>query len=155
MTEASTFTGREHGAMAIDVEGAEVKAAGGVVHRRGPAGPEVAVVHRPKYDDWSLPKGKLDAGESWEAAALREAEEEIGLRCRLGDELSPVTYRDNRDRVKVVRYWLMEPDGTPGPFEPDHEVDDLRWLALDDAAGTLSYDIDRGVLREAGGRLGA
>ena len=67
----------------MDFEAAEIKAAGGVVCRRGAGGIEVAVVHRPRRDDWSLPKGKLDPGESWEAAALREVHEEIGLRCRL------------------------------------------------------------------------
>ena len=70
--------------MAVEPEQAQVKAAGGVVWRRGDAGLELAVVHRPRYDDWSLPKGKLDPGETWEEAALREVEEEIGLRCRLG-----------------------------------------------------------------------
>ena len=77
--------------MAVDPEAAEVKASGGVVWRRGDDGLEIVVVHRPRYDDWSLPKGKLDKGESWEEAALREVEEEIGLRCRLGDELEPTS----------------------------------------------------------------
>ena len=67
-------------------------------------------MHRPRYDDWSLPKGKLDPGEGWEEAALREVEEEVGLRCRLGRELPPTRYRDNKGRAKVVRYWLMEAD---------------------------------------------
>ena len=78
-------------------------------------GVELVVVHRPRYDDWSLPKGKLDPGESWEQAALREVEEEVGLRCRLGAELPPVAYTDHKGRAKVVRYWLMEPqDGARG-----------------------------------------
>jgi 8-oxo-dGTP diphosphatase len=99
----------------MDPEAAEVKASGGVVWRRAPGGaPEVVVVHRPRYDDWSLPKGKLDAGETWEEAALREVEEEVGLRCRLGAELPPVRYRDNKGREKAVRYWLMEPDERSG-----------------------------------------
>ena len=72
--------------------------------------PEIVIVHRPRYDDWSLPKGKLDPGEGWEEAALREVEEEVGLRCRLGGELPPTSYRDNKGRAKVVRYWLMEAD---------------------------------------------
>src|SRR4051812_49902900 len=76
-------------AMAIEPDAAEVKASGGVVWRRGERGVEVVVVHRPRYDDWSLPKGKLDPGEGWEQAALREVEEEVGLRCRLRGEPPP------------------------------------------------------------------
>ena len=120
----------------------EVQAAGGVVWRRGAAGGvEVAVVHRPRYDDWSLPKGKLDAGENFEQAALREVAEETGLRCRLGRELGETRYRDNKDRPKVVRYWAMEV--SEGEFEPNDEVDDLRWVDLDEAKRMLSYDFDR------------
>src|SRR5918997_104391 len=91
-----------------DDERAQVKAAGCVVHRWGDDGAlEVAVIHRPRYDDWSLPKGKLDAGESFADAALREVWEETGLRCRLGRELEPVRYTV-RGRPKLVRYWVME-----------------------------------------------
>jgi 8-oxo-dGTP diphosphatase len=126
----------------VDVEAAEVKAAGGVVWRRGPGGVEVAVVHRPRYDDWSLPKGKLDPGESWEEAALREVEEEIGLRCTLGRELPPVSYQDRKGRHKVVRYWLMQPE-TDAEFAPNDEVDELRWLLPEAAAGQLTYPHDR------------
>jgi 8-oxo-dGTP diphosphatase len=114
-----------------------VQAAGGVVVRNG----QVAVVHRPRYDDWSLPKGKLDPGESFEDAALREVEEETGLRCRLVRELPEVRY-EVRGRPKLVRYWAMEVvDETP--FEPNDEVDEVRWLEPDEALGLLSYDRDR------------
>jgi 8-oxo-dGTP pyrophosphatase MutT (NUDIX family) len=131
----------------IDPDSAQVKAAGGVVWRRGPSGVEVAVVHRPHRGDWSLPKGKLDPGETWEEAALREVEEEIGLRCRLGRELPPVSYQDNAGRDKVVRYWLMEP--LSGEFEPNDEVDELRWLIPRAAVGLLSYPRDRELVASA------
>jgi 8-oxo-dGTP diphosphatase len=134
-------------AMTVDPEQAQVKAAGGLVWRRAAGGGvEVAVVHRPRYDDWSFPKGKLDPGEGWEEAALREVREEIGLECKLGRELSPVGYRDRKGRDKVVRYWMMEPRG--GAFEPNDEVDEVRWLAPDAAGGLLSYPHDAGLLRE-------
>jgi len=128
--------------MTIDPEAAEVKASGGVVARAG----RVALVHRPRYDDWSFPKGKLDPGETWEECALREVHEEIGLRCRLGEELPPTSYRDNKGRAKVVRYWRMEP--LDGEFVPSEEVDEVRWLAPAEAERLLSYAHDRELLRE-------
>ena len=131
----------------IDPEAAEVKASGGVVRRRGERGPEIALVHRPRYDDWSLPKGKLDPGEGWEEAALREVREETGLRCALGEELTPVAYTDRKGRAKVVRYWLMDPQG--GRFEPNDEVDELRWLPLEEAAELLTYPHDRELVEGA------
>ncbi|HEY1356701.1 MAG TPA: NUDIX hydrolase [Thermoleophilaceae bacterium] len=119
----------------------EVLAAGGVVKRDG----RVAVVHRPKYDDWSLPKGKLDPGESFEEAALREVEEETGLRAELGRELPSTEYTDNKGRPKLVRYWEMEP--LEGEFTPSGEVDELRWLEPDAAEAILSYEHDKELLR--------
>ncbi len=118
-----------------------VRAAGGVVVRDG----EIAVVHRPKYDDWSLPKGKLDPGETHEAAALREVEEETGLRCRLVDEVASTSYRDRNGRPKTVRYWLMEVE--QGEFAPNDEVDELRWLALDEVERRLTHEHDRELVR--------
>jgi 8-oxo-dGTP diphosphatase len=123
------------------MSGEQVLAAGGVVVRGG----RVAVVHRPKYDDWSLPKGKLDPGESFEEAALREVQEETGLRCRLGRELPSASYHDAKGRPKLVRWWLMEPLG--GDFTPTREIDELRWLSPRDAAELLSYGHDRELLR--------
>src|SRR4051812_14782235 len=138
--------------MTVDPEAAEVKAAGGVVWRRAGDTIAIAIAHRPRYDDWSLPKGKLDAGESWEAAALREVEEETGMRCRLGEELEPVSYEDRKERVKVVRYWLMEPEGDTD-FVPNDEVDEVRWLAPPEAAELLSYPRDRELVQGAAERL--
>ena len=123
---------------------AEVRAAGGVVIRQQAGQGEVIVVHRPRYDDWTLPKGKVAPGESDEDCALREVEEETGLRCRLGRELASVSYVDRRGRQKTVRYWEMMPLG--GSFAPNHEVDEVRWLPLEQAERTLSYARDRDVL---------
>jgi 8-oxo-dGTP diphosphatase len=119
----------------------EVEAAGGVVVRDG----LVCLVHRPRYDDWSLPKGKLDRGESFEEAALREVEEETGLRCRLGQELPEVRYSDHKGRSKLVRYWLMEVEGGED-FEPNEEVDELRWVEPETAASMLTYEFDRALV---------
>jgi 8-oxo-dGTP diphosphatase len=123
----------------------EVEAAGGVVlDSKG----RVALVHRPRYDDWTLPKGKLDPGESFEEAALREVEEETGLRCRLVRELPLVEYSDNKGRSKVVRYWLMEVEHDPG-FVLNDEVDELRWVSPHEAAALLTYPRDAEVVRSA------
>jgi len=118
-----------------------IKAAGGVVMREG----RVALVHRPRYDDWTLPKGKLDPSESFEQAAVREVQEETGLRGRLVRELPPISYRVGT-RPKVVRYWLMDVEHY-GPFVPNDETDELRWVPLDEAMQLLSYERDREVLR--------
>jgi 8-oxo-dGTP diphosphatase len=123
--------------------GDRVEAAGGVVVRAG----EVLLVHRPRYDDWTLPKGKLDPGESFVDAALREVEEETGLRCTVGRELPSSEY-EVKGRPKIVRYWLMEPVGNT-PFVPNDETDQLRWLPRDEALALLSYDRDRDVLMAA------
>jgi 8-oxo-dGTP diphosphatase len=112
--------------------------------REAADGAEVAVVHRPKYGDWSLPKGKLDEGESFEDAALREVREETGLECELGEELEPARYTDRRGRDKLVRFWLMRPTG--GDFVPSDEVDELRWLAPAEAVKLLDYDHDRALV---------
>jgi 8-oxo-dGTP diphosphatase len=133
----------------MDPEAAEVKAAGGVVSRRAAGGVELAVVHRPRYDDWSFPKGKLDPGEGWEEAALREVWEETGLRCRLVRELSPVGYTDRKGRAKVVRYWLMEPPEDADAFAANDEVDELRWVAPEQAERLLTYPHDLELVRAA------
>jgi 8-oxo-dGTP diphosphatase len=128
----------------------QAKAAGGLVVK-GPAGAEkVAVVHRPRYDDWSLPKGKLKRWEGWKRAALREVAEETGLRAEALEELAPARYVDRKGRRKLVRFWLMRPTG--GSFEPSDEVDELRWVSLAEAEVLLDYEHDRELVRSLGGR---
>ena len=118
----------------------QVRAAGGLVVR----GDKVLLVHRPKYDDWTFPKGKAEAGESDEDCALREVEEETGLRCELEDELPQTHYVDSKGRPKRVRWWRMQP--VSGAFRPTDEVDELRWLDQDDASALLSYQRDQVLL---------
>ena len=124
----------------------EVRAAGGVVVRKADGKLEVAVVHRPRYDDWSLPKGKVEADESFKQGALREVEEETGLVCELGRELSATTYRDRKGRRKTVRYWEMKP--RKGKFKANDETDELRWVTAKKADGLLDYDHDRKLVAE-------
>ena len=128
-----------------------VRAAGGVVRRRSKNGrAEYALVHRPRYDDWSLPKGKLDPGETDEEAARREVAEETGVRADLLTELSSTRYPDRKGRVKQVRYWLMEPAGGKAPkFRPNNEVDEVRWYSADDAGKLLDHEHDRKLIAEA------
>ncbi len=130
----------------------EVLAAGGAVWRSGgDGGVEILLVHRRRYDDWSLAKGKCDDGESFLACAEREVLEETGLTVAVGAELVDVYYRDHKGRPKVVRYWAMEAVG--GAFEPNDEVDEIRWLGFPDAVATLTYPHDRPVLRALVTRL--
>ncbi len=127
-----------------------VRAAGGVVTREGRDGPEVVLVHRPAYDDWSFPKGKLEDGEDDLACALREVQEEAGLVCDVGEDLGVVTYVDKRGRPKVVRYWRMTaaPDAEA---KASFEVDDARWVPLAVAEPMLTYPHDRTLLRRLAG----
>ncbi|MGQ0824894.1 MAG: NUDIX hydrolase [Actinomycetota bacterium] len=119
-----------------------VDAAGGVVIRDGANGPEVLVVHRPRYDDWSIPKGKLEPDERAQDTAIREVAEETGWVCALGEELRTVRYRDRNHRPKQVRYWRMTPVSFTG-FTPNDEIDAVRWIPAAEAATLLSYPADR------------
>ena len=139
--------------MAEDLTPAPIRAAGGIVWRssRPPRGGEprieIALVHRPRYDDWTFPKGKLAPGESSIEGAIREVWEETGLRVRLGRALGETRYEKKTrwgERSKVVRYWAMEAAG--GSFIPNNEVDELRWTTLSEARELLTYDRDREVL---------
>ncbi|MGW1958326.1 NUDIX hydrolase [Streptomyces sp. NPDC001920] len=119
-----------------------VRAAGCVLWRRSPAGGEVEIclIHRPKYDDWSHPKGKLKRGEDPLEGALREVTEETGHTARPGAELPTVRYVAN-DRPKEVRYWAAE--AGPGTFTPGPEVDRIRWLSPAAARRRLTQPRDR------------
>jgi 8-oxo-(d)GTP phosphatase len=129
-----------------------IRAAGGVLWRTafaadGSSMVEVALIHRPRYDDWSLPKGKLAPGEAELEGAVREVLEETGHRVRVGRSLGETRYlkaNGGITRPKVVRWWAMEDEG--GIFSPSREVDDLRWLSLADAADQLTRESDREIL---------
>lgn len=128
---------------------AEVLAAGGVLWRAGAADvPEVAVVHRPRYDDWSLPKGKQDGAESLAATAVREIAEETGHAVVLGPRMPSTRYRV-AEGDKTVHYWAARCTG--GTFAPNDEVDDLRWVDVDTARGLLSHPHDRVVVEHLPG----
>ena len=118
-----------------------VQAAGGLVVRRHAGELEIVVVHRPAHQDWSFPKGKLEEGETFELAALREVREETGMFCRLVRFVGHTEYVDRKGRPKAVAYWVMSAEG--GFFTPNDEVDELRWLTLDGAGRLLSYPRDR------------
>lgn len=156
----------EAGPEADAVDAGLIKAAGGVVWRRGegaqlegapaedaqpdevePEGVEVVLVHRPRYDDWSLPKGKLEAGEKHKDAALREVLEETGLRCEMGVRLARITY-DTPLGPKSVKWWAMQPEdpaGDLGAVDP-HEVSEVRWVPFGEAWSLLTYGTEREVL---------
>jgi 8-oxo-dGTP diphosphatase len=110
----------------------------------------VLLVHRDRYDDWSLPKGKLEPGETWEEAARREVWEETGLRCELGEFLGTTTYAPGGE-PKEVWWWLMAAEGEPGP---SNEVDDVRWATVEEARELLSYAGERTLLEKVSDTFG-
>ena len=123
-----------------------VHAAGGVIAKETERGElEVLLIHRPHRRDWTFPKGKVEPGETEEACALREVEEETGLRCTLERELPTTSHVDHKGRLKIVRYWAMSPVG--GVAEPRNEVDAVRWVGLAEAAGVLTYEADQTLLK--------
>ena len=122
-----------------------VQAAGGVLCRDGDDGlVEIAIIHRPSYDDWTLPKGKVEPDESAEDCALREVREETGFRGQLVRPIGCTAYVDRRGRNKVACYWLMQARG--GRFKPGIEVDKLVWLPADAAIKRLTYPRDKALL---------
>ena len=125
-----------------------IAAAGVVVSRKG----EVLLVHRPKYDDWSFPKGKVDPGEHVTTAAVREVAEETGLDIRLGPPLSTQRYtvRNGQERTKLVSYWTGRVIGGDdvATYQPNAEIDAVEWVSLDKAPDWLTYDRDRETLAE-------
>jgi 8-oxo-dGTP diphosphatase len=133
-------------------EAPPIMAAGAVVLRKGR---EVLLVHRPKYDDWSFPKGKLDPGEHVTAAAVREVAEETGLQVRLGPPLPTQQYevRNGQTRIKVVHYWVgwVLGDDDVSKYQPNAEIDQVAWVPLDEAQHALDYRRDRETLEETAG----
>ena len=122
-----------------------IEAAGGVIWRYSETAQlEILLIHRPRRDDWSLPKGKLESGETALRAAMREVREETGLRCDVGPELPSTTYIDRKGRTKRVRYWAMRPIG--GRFKRNDEVDAVRWATVEQAAALLTNDHDLPVV---------
>lgn len=139
-------TERRSGSVVVDERPSElILAAGGLVIRRsGPESIEIAIVHRPIRADWSYPKGKAEPKETLTECAIREVREETGLHCRIVSFVGTTEYRDRKDRRKIAVYWAMTPES--GAFRSGEEVDEMRWVELDEAAELLTYERDRELL---------
>jgi 8-oxo-dGTP pyrophosphatase MutT (NUDIX family) len=139
-------TERRTGAVELTERPSElILAAGGLVIRQsGPGRIEIAIVHRPIREDWSYPKGKVEAKETLTECALREVQEETGLHCRIVSFVGTTEYRDRKDRRKIAAYWVMTPES--GSFLPSEEVDEMRWVELTEAVELLTYERDRELL---------
>jgi ADP-ribose pyrophosphatase YjhB (NUDIX family) len=130
--------------------GKVTRGAGGIVLRENDGVVEIVIIHRPTYDDWSLPKGKLQSGETYEDGAIREVEEEIGVLCSILGPGGSTHYIDHRGRDKVVRYFAMAADTKAkrlAAFDPT-EVDEAVWVPLDVAANRLSHEHDQALIRQ-------
>jgi 8-oxo-dGTP diphosphatase len=127
-----------------------IRAAGGLLWRETPGGRQIAVIRRNRHADWTLPKGKLEPGEAWEDAALREVHEETGYRARLGAFAGALAYQVD-GRPKVVRYWHMQAvhDAPDSPIDP--EVSRVEWLPVEEAIRRLQYPLERALLEACGG----
>jgi 8-oxo-dGTP diphosphatase len=147
--------GSDHSATnSVGTEQRPIYAAGGVLTRTSASGSQIVLVHRPRYDDWTLPKGKLKAGEGWEAAALREVREETGYRATITSFAGPITYHVS-SRPKLVLFWNMRLAGE-SCFEPSREVDACEWVTPADAVARLNYELERRLIADLfQGQLGS
>jgi 8-oxo-dGTP diphosphatase len=135
------------GGSAVGLNDGPVRAAGGVVVRKTRSGGfEVVLIYRSTHDDWSFPKGKLEAGETELFCAHREVQEETGFLCNTEDYVGHTEYMDRRGRPKIVHYWLMEP--VEGEFAPSDEIADMEWVPIGLAGGILTYEHDKEVLEK-------
>ena len=133
--------GSKHDDITPDVQ----LAAGGIVWQRIDGDPRLALIHRPKYDDWTLPKGKPERGEELGETARREIHEELGCRIKFLEFAGVVHYPLGYERTKVVLFWHMSPVGEQ-VFSPNREVDEILWLSKKEALKKLTHDVERELL---------
>jgi 8-oxo-dGTP diphosphatase len=143
---ACTVSGAHAAVVGDENEQPPIFAAGGILQRPGATGPEIVTIYRPRYKDWSLPKGKLKVGEAWEAAALREVHEETGNRATITSFAGPIIYHV-AGRLKIVLFWNMRADGA-ARFRPSKEVEAAEWLSVGVACERLTYEAERRLLAD-------